>query len=342
MNIYKICISTLLISFAGYTAHAQDSQNDFEYENIVVFGDSLTDTGNLNALDSSVPERLSNGPLAVEFLAHAFGLELTPSFHLTSTPPFGNNFSVAGAKAQDDDQDETTPDINLPTQINAYLAANGGVATNDTLYVIFIGGNDLRGARKIITNTISSQDYYKSWKLGKQVRRFIDRSVKSEKLQLLKLVKAGAKNILVVNSPDIGLIPETSIIASKLREEISSNRSQRIAKKLPRTISWLSSYYNFRLARSIRKIERKTDTDILEFDLASYLKDQIDNSELFGHNFTDVPCIFVFTQSQSINPSCTDFPVASGFLFWDEVHPTTQAHQGVGVALVQSLLESEL
>ncbi len=53
--------------------------------------------------------------------AGAFGLLLTPSYHLLPVNSFGNNYAIAGAKAVDDDGDESTPDINLPTQVNGFL-----------------------------------------------------------------------------------------------------------------------------------------------------------------------------------------------------------------------------
>ena len=54
--------------------------------------------------------------------------------------------AIAGAKAVDDGN-EATPDINLPA--NAFLQIHGGVAPNDALYIVLIGGNDIRAARSI-------------------------------------------------------------------------------------------------------------------------------------------------------------------------------------------------
>jgi len=39
-----------------------------------------------------------------------------------------------------------------------------------------------------------------------------------------------------------------------------------------------------------------------------------------------------------INPECTDFPVASGFLFLDEFHPTTLAHQIIAAETLELIL----
>jgi outer membrane lipase/esterase len=95
-----------------------------EFSEIYVFGDSLSDTGNLQAAtqDPNIPEIFSNGPVTMEVVANLLGLPLSNSYHLLGGElPFGNNFSTASAVTRDSDDDETTADINLPTQVNAFL-----------------------------------------------------------------------------------------------------------------------------------------------------------------------------------------------------------------------------
>ena len=78
------------------------------YSNVYVFGDSLSDNGNLNLLTGApTPTRFTNGPVAVEVVAGGLGLgQLLPSNHLNGVIE-GNNFAYAGAKAVDsDDIDE--------------------------------------------------------------------------------------------------------------------------------------------------------------------------------------------------------------------------------------------
>ena len=117
LSIKLATLASLLI--AALNVNAQN------YSNVYVFGDSLSDNGNLMALDPSVPQRFTNGPVAVEVIAAGLGMSLTPSYHLLQTPPFGNNYAIAGAKAVDEDGNEQTPDINLPTQVNAFLQIHG-------------------------------------------------------------------------------------------------------------------------------------------------------------------------------------------------------------------------
>ena len=92
---------------------------------LVVFGDSLSDTGNLGC--GPLPyydSRCSNGPVWVEGLADGLGGSALPS------DGGGTNFAVAGARS-----DEV-----LDSQIPAYLS--GGVDPS-AIHVIWIGSKIL-------------------------------------------------------------------------------------------------------------------------------------------------------------------------------------------------------
>ena len=107
-------------------------------------------------------------------LATQLGLSISNALHLTGTR-HGNNFAVAGAVTIDKDGDGTTPDINLSTQVNSYLAFNGHQAEPVALYVLMIGGNDIRAARTI---PISGEDDAR--KDPKDRVRMATRSVKAQ------------------------------------------------------------------------------------------------------------------------------------------------------------------
>jgi len=182
------CASLLVASFAV---------NANGYSNVYVFGDSLSDNGNLHALDpsSTYGERFTNGPVAVEIVAAALGHTLTPSLHLAGGS--GNNYAIAGAKAVDDDGDEGTFDINLPTQVNAFLASHSYSAPSDALYMLLIGGNDIRSAREIRSAAVFAATPEERQAIRKAANQSLTAAVASEQAQLLKLIAAGAKHILV-------------------------------------------------------------------------------------------------------------------------------------------------
>jgi len=318
---------------AAFTVNASD------YSNVYVFGDSLSDNGNLRALapEQTYGDRFTNGPVAVEIVAGALGHTLTPSYHLMGGTT-GNNFAIAGAKAVDEDGDESTPDINLPTQVNAFLAINGGAAPSDALYIMLIGGNDIRAAREIRSTVVFAETAEERQAIRKAANQSLTNAVASEQAQLAKLIAAGATHIIVSNAPDIGAIPETDIVVDGLLNYATTNSQMRKVARLPQVTTKLSTKYNRKLARKLARTEHQTGIDIIEYDLFSFLADQVENAEDYGYTNTDDACAYMLSNGGALNSECDGYTTATGFLFYDEIHPTTQAHQAAGAEIVGVLL----
>ncbi|MFT6264140.1 MAG: phospholipase/lecithinase/hemolysin [Oleiphilaceae bacterium] len=317
---------------AAFTVNASD------YSNVYVFGDSLSDNGNLSALapDQTYGDRFTNGPVAVEIVAGALGHVLTPSYHLLGGTD-GNNFAIAGAKAVDEDGNEATPDINLPTQVNAFLAINGGVAPSDALYIMLIGGNDIRAARTIRSAAVFASTPQERQAIRKAANESLNVAVASEQAQLLKLIAAGAHHILVSNAPDIGAIPETDLVVAGLLANAQTKSQIRKANRFTKVTTKLSNKFNRKLARKLSRTEHQTGVDIIEYDLFSFLSDQVDNAEDYGYTNTDDACAYFLSGGGALNPECDGYVTATGFLFFDEIHPTTKAHQAAGMEIVGEL-----
>ena len=91
------------------------------FSDLIVFGDSLSDNGNVG--------RFSNGPVWVEWMAAALGLELHPA------RTGGTNYANAGARTHGGSMD-------VLAQTAAFLSHRGR-ADPDAFYVVFAGANDL-------------------------------------------------------------------------------------------------------------------------------------------------------------------------------------------------------
>ena len=167
-----------------------------------VFGDSLSDRGNLAAILGQFPnppsyhDSFTNGPVSAERLAVALGLTADPSLWVTGRlTPAGTNYAVAGATASLMAPGGPT-EINLPEQIGAYNAYSGGVADPNALYYIDIGGNDVRNAALYTTGPTTGGN------------AAITAGVDAEMGAIETLVSEGARNFLIVNVPNVGVIPE--------------------------------------------------------------------------------------------------------------------------------------
>jgi phospholipase/lecithinase/hemolysin len=110
----------------------------------------------------------------------------------------GNNYAIGGART-DSGGALGLLDFALPTgmfrQVDFYLARTGGLADPDGLYFLLGGGNDLRDAARI-------SDPTRRRVAAQQAGANIAYSVRD-------LYLAGARQFVLINSPDIGLTPES-------------------------------------------------------------------------------------------------------------------------------------
>ena len=283
------------------------------YERIYVFGDSLSDNGNLATITGPLPEppyfqnRITNGLTAVDVLAGKLGLPLEASLHLIG-PAVGANYAVAGASA------ETHGSIDLTSQVALFLANHGGVAPDDALYVMFLGGNDIRHAR-------DSGD-------ATQAAQIVADATGVINTQMQVLAMAGARNWLVVNAPDIGAIPETGLIAATIGD-IS----------LPAKVSALSQQFNVALHAQIEQLEDELDIEVEDFDLFAEFNQIINTSVSLGFTNNSDAC-FSSLLGQ-FNPGC-NFGLSFGeYVFFDEIHPTAGVHAMIGERMFAEIAEHD-
>lgn len=188
-----------------------------ELSGLVIFGDSIVDAGNTQNLlggaifppcasTGGVPPcdvapasfgyfdgRFTNGPTAADVLNQAIN-----GANSVATSEGGDNYSFGGARAVGG----ALPDLGL--QVGSFLADAGGMATGDALYLINIGGNDVRDqvqATAAGTATLTDQ-------------QVIEAVVMAVSAQISVLQGAGAQHILVNGIGDVGNIPETLAISA--------------------------------------------------------------------------------------------------------------------------------
>lgn len=160
------------------------------YSDIYVFGDSLSDSGNIFAATGGFPPppyyngRFSNGPTYADNLAGMLGFGLAPSLL------GGNNYAFGGATAASGSSVGPLP-TDLGTQVNSFRALSGAADSN-ALYVVWAGGNDLRAAAGDPGNAGA----------------YIGNALTGVSSAITGLYAEGARKFLVVNMPDLGLTPE--------------------------------------------------------------------------------------------------------------------------------------
>lgn len=173
-GIRRVLQTLVLIAAIGSGTQA------FAFSQLIAFGDSLSDTGNINAANPGVPfppyypGRFSNGPVWVEYLATSLGLSANASLL------GGTNYAFGGAPTG---PPFVSSSPSLTTQLNGMYLPAHPVADPNALYVVWGGGNDVRQGS--ITGSVAN------------ISSIIS-----------TLAAAGAVNFLVPNLPNIGLTPE--------------------------------------------------------------------------------------------------------------------------------------
>jgi len=280
------------------------------FSNLFIFGDSMSDTGNLASVVGNFPpayynNRVSNGPVSVEILGERLGLSTDASLHLISQNA-GTNYAVASATAGGNEA------FDLNTQVNAFLAAYGSSAPEDALYVVFIGGNDVRSARDI--------------KDRGSVKAALKNSTDNIKQNINRLIASGARFFVVMNSIDMGRIPEALLSGSELNNSALSKKTTKITR-----------IFNRLLKRNIRDIENELNIEIAEFNNFKFLRRVIYRADSFSFSNTREPCFFYSTLT--FHPDCDFGENAGEFLFFDEKHTSAKANVLIGDALFKVVKE---
>lgn len=284
-----------------------------QYEQLYVFGDSLSDTGNLASVVGDFPDppyhqnRVTNGLVAVEIMAGRLGLPLHTSLHLIGAAT-GNNYAVAGASSV------RSEPIDLNAQVALFLANHGGVAPANALYVMFIGGNDVRMGRDTV-----------DWPAAVQK---VEEAAQTIATQIQVLAASGAKHWLVVNAPDIGRIPETRLIAEATG-----------MSGLPARATALTVLFNTTLKRQVHLLEEENDIEAQYFDLYKLSDRIIDKGDKLGFTNTTDACFS--SELGQFNPGCNYGYNFNQYFWFDEIHPTARVHAMVGEALYRKVSHDE-
>jgi phospholipase/lecithinase/hemolysin len=172
-------LTFIMVIFAASTQSSPNVRNE-QINEIYVFGDSLSDTGNIfKATNGVYPPsppyfqgRYSNGPVWVEHLGSKLGLNNTKNI----------NFACGGATTISGSLNGIPGTL---AQVYNYTKSQQKLNPN-ALYIVWAGANDyLFGA----TNTNSA--------------------IANLSNAVQSLLTAGAKTVLVANLPDLGKIPAT-------------------------------------------------------------------------------------------------------------------------------------
>ena len=268
---------------------------------MVVFGDSLSDDGNLyeymkHQLPLSPPYfrgRFTNGPVWVELLMRLY--------YPTASKEHLVDYAFGGAGILEEEDDDDTM-FTLRREMDSYFLTHQDKADAKSMYVVWIGSNNYLAIPDDPDNAVNG------------VIRGIQHGLE-------RLVEKGAKHILVVNVPDLGRIP--------LARELD------VIDRL----AYVSKRHNDTLEKKVEELRgHYPDVEWLYFDVNLVFDDMTSDPARFGFlNVTDT-CYEEVTHDASLKQNTLLKMVSTiqpkpkegackGYLFFDPVHPTGPAHK---------------
>lgn len=297
---------------------------------LVVFGDSLSDNGNAAAALASAGQTLGNyasnaytdGPQTTPATGGPYGLWIDQFATILGVPdpqPFvmytggmlftngsGTNFAVASALAGNNPNFSPTNYLNpanaqvpgTTNQVQLFLSFNGGYASPENLYVFWAGANNVYQS----LGNVSS--FFAFPVIAKDAADSIAGNIAT-------LARAGAKHFLWLNLPPLGQIPYVN------------DNSNRFVRELGRAAGdGAALAFNDEMAWNIALLERQYGIDIIAVNTNSLFNSIVASPGRFGFvNVKDAG----WCGTDGVLTCRLDNP--NGFLFWDELHPTTAANE---------------
>jgi phospholipase/lecithinase/hemolysin len=287
------------------------------FDRVVAFGASLTDSGNAFAWLSDHPEcgvrltlppydtlddllvpdgpyakgghHFSNGATWVEGMARGLALAGNARAAFATDGLEASNYAVGGARA--------VPGypcrVNLPDQVGAYLAEFGATSPR-TLVATEIGGNDVRDAFVAVLLT-SNPD---------AAAPFIAAALQSLGASIQQLYAGGARRFLVVNVGDIGRSPAVRSLGP-----IAQFVGNLVAMGYNQALAGLIGSLNLALP----------GIEIRVLDAYAVLNEVLDDPAAFGFANTTDACV-----TPDVPPYVCKKP--DTYVFWDGTHPTKAMH----------------
>src|SRR6185437_6017031 len=321
MRTTRRILPALLLSLFATTAAPPSHAGPFD--NVVVFGDSLSDAGYYRPFLASLglpPQVVATlgrfttnpGPVWSELVSQYYGITPAPS------NAGGFIFAQGGARVAQPSASTPPNSAQRPvsTQIDEYLATNGGHADPNALYGMWIGANDIFQNLAALQAGAINQATLQTNVLG---------AATAEIQQIGKLEAAGARYVLVFGLPDIGATPAFAGTGS-----------------ISTAVTQLSAGYNTTLFSGLAAAGIR----VIPVDVFSLAGEIAANPSAYGfRNTTSFACgpfppitTTSTVSSQFCLPANYVAPdAAQTFFFADSVHPTS-AVQAIFAQFAESLI----
>lgn len=316
-----VATAASLLAFQPLGARAGDAPPSPSpaFSEVVVFGDSLSDPGNVFALTGQYSVRpfapipsapyaiggmhFTNGQTWVERLSRALGSP-TGAGPALRAPHFYRNFAFGGARAR---ANSAAASPHLGAQVGMYFANTGGTVAADSLHVVWFGANDVRDALEALAADPS----------GAASTAIVGAAVTAVSNNIVALWSAGGRTFLVPNVPNLAMTPAVAAQPAVVRGAAAQ----------------LSAGYNAALEGALATLQsRLPGARIVRLDVFGLLNGVVAAPAPYGIVNTTAPCLSfgVYVGAICTNPG--------RYLFWDAIHPTAAVHGILATSAASTLL----
>lgn len=296
-----LAASLLTVSGAALAAEYQGPSSP----DLVVFGDSLSDSGNffVNTGEYSLQpfELVPSAPYAIGGFHFTNGhtwVELLATLMRDSRggrpslrrPGRFTNYAYGAARSR-----AGTTGFDLGDQVGMFLGDFAEQAPREAVYVIWTGGNDVRDA--LVSLQLDPT--------GATSAGILQAAITATADNVVALYGSGAQDFLVVNAPNIALTPAVRALGPEA--ELAALQ--------------LSVLYNQGLSQALDSLAALPGIGIDRLDVFAILGDLVADPESAG---------FVNVTESCITPDAIDGAICDrpgDYLFWDGIHPTRAGHR---------------
>lgn len=289
-----------------------------EVGDVVTFGDSLSDSGNIPGLTGGVNfppsppyagNRFSNGAVFSEVLPGLLGGAFDPTL----------NFATGGALTGADNLNSNRPNadpesdltsIVLPgieTQVDGFLAT-GGQLDEDDVVIVYGGANDVFVAAETAATLPADQ-------IPDLVQSTAATAAQNLATSVVKLNSVGGETFILPNLPDIGATPS-----------FTAGGADSIALG-----TGFTRAHNLALGEAAASLQAQTGANVVVFDISGILNDIQANPDRYGITNTTEACI------DTVACVTGDQATQNQFLYFDSVHPTAGVHAQVANILATTV-----
>lgn len=288
------------------------------YSNVIFFGDSLTDTGNITQLYSTLPHppgappvipgppydpegRASNGLVYADVLAAGLGHDATASER------GGDNYAFGGARTRY--QLFGPPFLGINDQVARYRAVPGAADAN-ALHVVWAGSNNLQDIFLGRTTDV----------LGNPIPT-LGQTLEDISAMLDGLYLEGARHLLVPNVANLGRVPRVADFGPGAAAAATA----------------LVQAFNAQLSGMLDAFEAShAGVHLIRFDTFASFEAIVANAA--SHGLTNLTDRCYTGDDLGFTGGGTVCANPEQYLFWDGIHPTTVAHQILGRQMLAAVV----